>query len=112
LAPDEIITAVEFPIPARAAYVKFANPASRFALAGVFVSQSAQGVRVAVTGCGDCAFRVAQIEQALEKDCSPAAAKAIRVSPDRLNSDLHASAAYRAHLIPVLVARAVEKALG
>ena len=112
LEPDEIITAVRFPIPEKAAYVKFANAASRFALAGVFVSRGAGGVRVAVTGCAPSVFRATAIEQALAADFSPDAAKAVSMPADGLNSDLHASAAYRAHLIPVLAGRAVAKALG
>lgn len=116
LASDEVITAVHFPIPERAAYIKFANSASRFALVGVFVSKGegggGGGVRVAVTGSASHAFRATQIEAALNADFSPAAAKAVQMPAGDLNSDLHASAAYRAHLIPVLAGRAVEKALG
>ena len=112
LASDELITAVAFPVPDKAAYIKFVNPASRFALVGVFVGRDKDGrVRVAVTGCAGCAFRVPNLEKALEADFSPDAAKAVRVSSDGLSSDLHASADYRAHLIPVLTARAVAKAL-
>jgi carbon-monoxide dehydrogenase medium subunit len=111
LAPGEIIAAVSFPIPKRAAYIKFANPASHFALAGVFISQGASGVRVAVTGCAGCVFRATAIEQALAADFSVDAARSVQVPADGLNSDLHASAAYRAHLIPVLAGRAVAKAL-
>jgi aerobic carbon-monoxide dehydrogenase medium subunit len=112
LAEDEIITAVRFPIPKRAAYIKFLNQASRFALVGVFVSQTDSEVRVAVTGCSACAFRVTDIEKAVTANFTPDAAKAVQLSADGLNSDLHASAEYRAHLIPVLASRAVEKALG
>jgi aerobic carbon-monoxide dehydrogenase medium subunit len=112
LEEGEIITAISFPIPRRAGYEKFRNPASRFAMVGVFVSQSDAGVRVAVTGCASCVYRSADLEQALAKDFSPDAAKAIKVSPDGLNTDLHASAAYRAHLIPVIAGRAVAQALG
>jgi len=112
LEPGEIITGVAFPVPDKAAYIKFLNPASRFALVGVFVARGKDGqVRVAVTGCAGCAFRVAELEQALGANFSPDAAKAVQVSPDGLSSDLHASSAYRAHLIPVLAARAVAKAL-
>jgi carbon-monoxide dehydrogenase medium subunit len=112
LASDELITAVEFPVPDKAAYIKFVNPASRFALVGVFVGRRKDGrVRVAVTGCAGCAFRVTDLEKALEADFSPDAAKAVRISSDGLSSDLHARAEYRAHLIPVLTARAVAKAL-
>ena len=111
LAPDELITAVHFPIPEKAAYIKFANTASRFALVGVFVSKGQGGVRVGVTGAGPHAFRARPLEDALTRDFSAAAAKAVVMPADELSSDLHASAAYRAHLIPVLAARAVEKAL-
>ena len=107
LAEDELITSVRFPVPTKAAYEKFKNPASRFALVGVFVAQTAGGVRVAVTGAAGSVFRVSAIEAALAGNWSAAAAKAVRVSADGLNSDLHASAEYRAHLIPVLAARAV-----
>ena len=110
LQPDEIITAVSFPIPKRAAYVKFRNPASRFALVGVFVSQGSNGVRVAVTGAGSSVFRVGAMEQALGKKFSADALKGVKVDPGDLNSDLHASAEYRAHLIGVLTARAVAEA--
>lgn len=110
LAPNEIITAVSFPVPRKAAYVKFRQPASRFALVGVFVSQGAAGVRVAVTGAGPCAFRVAALEKALAANWSAAACSGVAVSADGLNTDLHASAEYRAHLIPVLAGRAVTQA--
>ncbi len=101
---------MSFPIPKRAAYVKFKQPASRFALVGVFVSQGPQGVRVAVTGAGPCAFRVAAFEAALAKDWSAKAIEGIAVPADGLNTDLHASAAYRAHLVGVLARRAVAAA--
>jgi aerobic carbon-monoxide dehydrogenase medium subunit len=103
---------VEFPLAARAAYEKFRNPASHFALVGVFVAQFADGsVRVAVTGAASSVFRPADLEAALAKDFSVAAARGVTVAPDELNDDMHASAAYRAHLIPVLAGRAVERAL-
>jgi aerobic carbon-monoxide dehydrogenase medium subunit len=107
LAADEIITAVSFPVPKKAAYVKFRNPASRFALLGVLVAQTAGGVRVAVTGAAPSVFRAKAVEDALTKSFTPDAAKAAKVDAGKLSSDLHASAAYRAHLIPVLSARAV-----
>ncbi|MFL6622968.1 MAG: FAD binding domain-containing protein [Sulfurifustaceae bacterium] len=111
LAPDEIITAVSFPTPKRAAYIKFRNPASRFALVGVFVADTGTGVRVAVTGAGSAGvFRATAMEQALAKNFSPDAVKGIKIDASRLNSDLHASAEYRAHLITVLTARAVAQA--
>lgn len=110
LGDDELITAVSFPIPKRAAYVKFRNPASRFALVGVFVAETGGGPRVAVTGAAGGVFRVKEMEQALGKKFAPDAVKGIKVDPGKLNGDLHASAEYRAHLIGVLAARAVEQA--
>ncbi len=110
LGADEIIVSVSFPIPQKAAYVKFKQPASRFALVGVFVAKFAAGVRVAVTGSASHVFRVAALESALSANWSAAAAKAVTVPADGLSSDLHASAEYRAHLIPVLAARAVTQA--
>jgi carbon-monoxide dehydrogenase medium subunit len=110
LEPGELITSVTFPLPLRAAYVKFKQPASRFALVGVFVAQGRGGVRVAVTGAKDCVFRVAEIEARLAQQFTAGTAKACAVSPEGLFSDLHASAAYRAAMIPVLTARAVAQA--
>lgn len=111
LAGDEIITEVAFRKPRRAAYVKFPNPASRFALVGVFVAQLGDGsVRVAVTGAGPCVFRSGPLEAALAKSFTPDAARSVTISADGLNSDLHGSPEYRAHLIPVLAARAVAAA--
>ncbi|HEY1327091.1 MAG TPA: carbon monoxide dehydrogenase, partial [Casimicrobiaceae bacterium] len=108
LAPDEIITSVSFPIPQRAAYVKFPNPASRFALVGVFVARAADGsVRVAVTGAAPSVFRATALEDALKRNFTADAAKAVRMDAKGLNSDLHGSPEYRAHLIPVLASRAV-----
>jgi carbon-monoxide dehydrogenase medium subunit len=110
LDAGELITAVEFPVPEQAAWMKFKQPASRFSLVGVFVSRGPAGVRVAVTGAGACAFRVPQLEAALTKSWSAAACEGVKVSADGLNADLHASAAYRAHLITVLARRAVAAA--
>jgi carbon-monoxide dehydrogenase medium subunit len=108
LAPDEIVTAVDFPIAQRAAYAKFPNPASRFALVGVFVAQYANGdVRVAVTGAAPSVFRAPAIENALKRNFTPVAAKSVDVDAKGLNSDLHGSAEYRAHLISVMASRAV-----
>ena len=108
LGPDEIITAVDFPVLERAAYAKFPNPASRFALVGVLVSRAVNGdVRVAVTGAAPSVFRATAIENALAKSFTPAAAKGVTIDPHGLNSDLHASAEYRAHLITVMASRAV-----
>jgi carbon-monoxide dehydrogenase medium subunit len=94
----------------QAAYVKFANPASRFALVGVFVARTAGGVRVAVTGAASAVFRAGSVEGALSKRWTAAAAQGATVDAAGLNGDLHASAEYRAHLIPVLAARAVSAA--
>ncbi len=110
LAEDEIITSVSFPVGAKAAYVKFLQPASRFALVGVFVAQTAAGVRVAVTGAGASVFRAKALEDALGNSFTADAAKAVKMPATGLNSDLHGSAEYRAHLIPVLAARAVAAA--
>ena len=110
LEAGEIIAAVSFPVPEKAAYVKFKNSASRFALVGVFVSKGAQGVRVAVTGAASCAFRAGDLEKALAASWTSAACSAVKVAADNLNSDLHASAEYRAHLIPVIAGRAVAAA--
>jgi carbon-monoxide dehydrogenase medium subunit len=108
LAPDEIITSVAFPIPQRAAYAKFPNPASRFALVGVFVARTADSkVRVAVTGAAPAVFRSKPLEDALSRSFTSDAAKAVRIDAAGLNGDLHGSPEYRAHLVAVLAARAV-----
>ena len=112
LQPGEILTSVVFPIPRRAGYLKFKNPASRYAIVGVLVAETSGGVRVAVTGAGPCVFRVAEMEKVLTKSFSAAAAKAVTIPAAGLNSDMHASAEYRAHLVTVMAARAVEQALG
>ena len=114
LAEGEVITAVSFPIPEKAAWQKFKQPASRFSLVGVFVSKGTpaqgSGVRVAVTGAGACVFRSKTLEALLTTQWSATALQGAQVSADGLNSDLHGSAAYRAALIPVLAARAVAAA--
>ena len=113
LEDGEIVTKVEFPVPAKAAYQKFPNPASRYAMAGVFVAQLKVGaVRVAVTGAGDAGvFRAAAIEEALAKSWSPVAIDAVAIAEDGLLSDIHATAAYRANLIKVMARRAVAAAV-
>jgi carbon-monoxide dehydrogenase medium subunit len=110
LAADEIVTAVHFPLARRAAYAKFPQPASRYAMAGVFVAAVADGVRVAVTGAGPGVFRVPAMEAALARKFAPAALVGIDIDVDGLNDDLHASSTYRAHLVGVMAARAVQAA--
>ena len=110
LGADEIVTAVSFPVPKKAAYAKFPNPASRFALVGVFVAQADGNVRVAVTGAAPSVFRAAPLEAALGKSFTPDAAKGVKIDASGLNNDLHGSPAYRAHLISVIAARAVAAA--
>lgn len=112
LNDGELITAISFPVPKRAAYTKFKQPASRFALVGVFVAQTDAGVRVAVTGAASGVFRHKGLEDALTKSFTAAAAAAVKIDAANLNSDIHASAAYRANLISVQTQRAVTKALG
>ena len=111
LAAGELITSVSFPAPKRAAYMKFKNPASRFAIVGVFVADFGGNVRVGVTGAGACAFRQADMEKALAAKFAPESVANIKVKPDGLNNDLHASPEYRAHLITVMAKRAVAAAL-
>ncbi len=106
LDEDEIITEVSFPIPEKAAYAKFPNPASRYAIVGVFVAKGSSSVKVAVTGAGPAVFRVPEMETALSGNFSADALKGISVSADDLNSDIHAGADYRAHLVGVMAQRA------
>jgi carbon-monoxide dehydrogenase medium subunit len=110
LEQGEIVTKVRFPIPERAAYQKFPNPASRYAMVGVFVAKTKAGVRVAVTGAGSCVFRATAMEKALSANFSADAVASISMPADDLNSDLHGSAEYRAHLIGVMTKRAVAAA--
>ncbi len=107
LSEGELILSVSFPIPEQAGYKHFPNPASRYPIVGSFVAKSADGVRVAITGAGPCAFRIAEFETALSGNFSPDAIRDIKVSDNDLNSDIHASAEYRAHLINVMTRRAI-----
>ena len=110
LEEGEIVTEIAFPVPEKAAYMKFPNPASRYAMVGVFVAKTKSGVRVAVTGAASSVFRESAMEAALAKSFTPDAVANIKVSPDNLNSDLHGSAEYRAHLVTVMAKRAVAAA--
>ena len=107
LGEGEIVTGVRFPKVAQANYQKFRNPASRYAIVGVFVARTGSGVRVAVTGAGACVFRVPAMEAALARSFTPDAIKDIAIPDTGLNSDIHASAEYRAHLVNVMARRAV-----
>jgi len=107
LEVGEVLVSVSFPVPEKAAYVKFHQPASRFALVGVFVSKGPAGVRVAVTGAAATVFRVKALEDRLAASWVPASCDGVTVAANELNSDLHGSAAYRAALITVLAKRAV-----
>ncbi len=110
LEEDEIITRITFPVPRRAGYAKFANPASRYALVGVFVAKRGSDVRVAVTGAGPGVFRATGMEEALSKRFAAKSLEGMSVPADDLNSDIHASAEYRAHLVGVMARRAVAAA--
>jgi carbon-monoxide dehydrogenase medium subunit len=110
LAEDELVTSVSFPKPEKASYAKFPNPASRYAIVGVMVVRTGGGVRVAVTGAAPCVFRAGDMESALAGNFAASALDGIKVKPDGLNSDIHASAEYRAHLVKVMAQRAVAAA--
>ena len=110
LEDGELITSISFPKADKTGYMKFPNPASRYAMVGVFVAKTGSGVRVAVTGAGPCVFRVKAMEDALAKNFSSAAIKDIKIPADGLNSDIHGSAEYRAHLVNVMARRAVDQA--
>ena len=111
LEDGEIITEISFPVPAKAAYKKFANPASRYAMTGAFVAKLKDGgIRVAITGAAPCVFRVPAMEAALAKTFTPDAVAKIAVDASNLNSDIHGSAEYRANLVTVMTKRAVADA--
>ncbi len=107
LEDGELITEVAFPVPEAACYMKFPNPASRYAIVGVMVARTGGGVRVAVTGAGPSAFRATAMEQALAANFSAQALDGVAVPADDLNADIHAGADYRAHLVSVMAKRAV-----
>ena len=106
LEPGEILTEISFPVPRRAAYRKFPNPASRYAMPRVFIAEHPDAVRVAVTGAAPCVYREQTLESALAANVSPQAIDDLAISPGELSSDLFASAEYRAQLIRVMARRA------
>tara|TARA_E500000178_G_scaffold97502_1_gene96508 strand:- start:13750 stop:14553 length:804 start_codon:yes stop_codon:yes gene_type:complete len=111
LTPGEVIKAVEFAIPERASYAKFRHPASGYAVVGALVADYGDEVRVGITGAGPCAFRAKYIEQLLSQQLEPSAIEAVTVPDAGFISDIHASAAYRAHLVKIMVQRAVSRLL-
>jgi len=107
LKRGELIESIEFEVPEKSSYAKFPNPASRYAVVGVYVAKLKKEVRVAVTGAGSCVFRSKELENALSKNFSPSAIDNINISNKDLNSDIHASAEYRSHIIKVMARKAV-----
>ena len=107
LKKGELIEAVEFEVPEKSSYAKFPNPASRYALVGVYIAKLKKEVRVAVTGVGSCVFRCKPLEEALSSNFSPSAIDNVNISSKGLNADIHASAEYRAHIIKVMAKKAV-----
>lgn len=110
LETDELLVAVKFPIPEKAGYAKMRNPASRYVMAGAFVSKGPMGIRVAINGAGPCVFRQAEMESALAGAWSAEAVGGVKQDPDGMNGDIHGSAEYRAHLVTVMAKRAVAAA--
>jgi carbon-monoxide dehydrogenase medium subunit len=112
LEEGEVILRIEFPLPKRAAYCKFHHPASGYAMAGVFIAQTAGGVRVAVTGAGPGVFRWKEAEVALSQNFKPAALEGLKLDASGLNTDIHADREYRANLVRVMAKRALAKLTG
>ena len=110
LEEGELLVAIEFPIPEKAGYAKMRNPASRYVMAGAFVSKGTMGLRVVINGAGPCVFRQTAMEAALGRSWSPDAVADVKQDADGLNSDIHGSAEYRAHLVGVMAKRAVAMA--
>jgi carbon-monoxide dehydrogenase medium subunit len=106
------VQAIRFPKQKRAAYAKFPNPASRYAVVGVMVAETVDGLRVGVTGAGPCGFRAKAFEDALKAQFSASSLDGLQIDPGNLLSDLHASSEYRAHLVGVMARRAVQRAGG
>ena len=107
LKKGELITSIEFEIPEKSSYAKFPNPASRYAIVGVYVAKLKKGIRVAITGVESCVFRCKKLEDALSSNFSPSAIDNVNISSAEFNSDIHASAEYRAHMIKIMAKKAV-----
>ena len=107
LKKGELIETIEFEVPEKSAYAKYPNPASRYALVGVYVAKLKKELRVAITGVESCVFRCKKIEDALSKNFSPSAIDSVDISSKGFNADIHASADYRAHIIKVMAKKAV-----
>ena len=107
LKKGELIQAVEFQVPDKSCYVKFPNPASRYAIVGIYIAKYKKEVNVAVTGVEAVVFRCKKIESALKSNFSSSALDSVKINSSGFNSDIHASADYRAHLIKVLAKKAV-----
>jgi len=107
LKKGELIESIEFEVPEKSAYAKFPNPASRYAIVGVYVAKLKKEVRVSVTGVQSCVFRCKKLEEALTNNFSPSAIDNVNISSKGFNADIHASAEYRAHIIKVMTKKAV-----
>jgi len=107
LKKGELIESIEFEVPEKSGYAKFPNPASRYAVVGVYVAKLKNGVRVAITGAGSCVFRSKELEAALTNNFSSSAIDNVNISSKELNNDIHASAEYRAHIIKVMTKKAI-----
>ena len=107
LKKGELIESVEFEVPEKSSYAKFPNPASRYAIVGVYVAKLKKGVRVAITGVESCVFRCKKLEDALSSNFSASAIDSVNISSKGFNADIHASAEYRAHIIKVMAKKAV-----
>ena len=107
LKKGELIESIEFEVPEKSGYAKFPNPASRYAVVGVYVAKLKKEVRVAITGAGSCVFRSKELELALSNNFSSSSIENVNISSEGLNTDLHASAEYRAHIIKVMAKKAV-----
>ena len=107
LKKGELIEAVEFEVPETSGYAKFPNPASRYAIVGVYIAKLKKEIRVAITGVESCVFRCKKIEDALSNNFSPSAIDNINISSKGFNADIHASAEYRAHIIKVMAKKAI-----